>query len=183
MYIQGLVKIFEKAWALTALALIKQGTPARIAVLAAAAGTTRSAMRPSVLHLQELGLLAPNKGHGHPLRPEAKLTPTGEFWARLALNLDRLLSGEQERRLVRLNWTLPTLRAVHSPARFTSIRQALGPVSDSALSTTLQRLETTAWLERQVDIGVKPPKVTYASINQGRAIAKLLSKNVMLSSQ
>jgi len=181
MYIDGLVKICEKAWALTALALIAQGTPVRVAVLAAAAGTTRSAMRPSVLHLYELGLLVENAGHGHPLRPDAKLTPAGEHWAAVALSLDGLLLGEAERRLTRFNWTLPTLRIAHAATRFTVLRKALSPVRDSALSTTLRRLETNGWLERQVDSELRPPQVTYVTINRGRDIADLLTEAVALA--
>lgn len=180
MYTNELVKICEKAWALTALALIGQGAPARVAVLAAAAGTTRSAMRPSVMHLYELGLLAQNPGHGHPLRPEAKLTPEGELWAELALSLEGLLHGDEERRLVRLNWTLPTLRVAHTPVRFTSLRNALPPVRDSALSTTLRRLETTGWLERHVDVELRPPQVAYVTVNRGLEIAGLLRETIVL---
>lgn len=180
MYINGLVKICEKAWALTALALIAQGTPVRVAVLAAAAGTTRSAMRPSVLHLHQLGLLAENAGHGHPLRPDAKLTPVGERWAELALSLERLPLDDAQRRLTRFNWTLPTLRVAGAAVRFTQLRHALFPVRDSALSLTLRRLETTGWLERQVDVELRPPQVAYVTVNRGRDIADLLTKAVAL---
>lgn len=181
MYIEKLVKICEKAWALKALALIGQGTPVRVAVLAEAAGTTRSSMRPSVLHLYELGLLAKNSGHGHPLRPEAHLTPDGELWAEFARNLDGLLIHEDERRLVRLNWTLPTLRVAHTPVRFTALRNALAPVRDSTLSVALRRLETNGWLERQVDAELRPPQVAYLTVNRGRKIGDLLQKKVSLS--
>lgn len=181
MYIDGLVKLSEKAWALTALALIKRGTPIRVAVLASAAGTTRSSMRPSIRHLYELGLLVDNPGHGHPMRPEAKLTLAGEYWARIALDLEQLDHGYEERRLIRLNWTLPMLRVAHAPVRFSELRNTLAPVRDSALSLSLRRLEKSEWLEREVNSHSRPPQVAYVAINRGREIADLLQKKVALS--
>lgn len=181
MYINELVKLCEKAWALRALALIGGGTPIRIAVLAAAAGTTRSSMRPSIQHLFDLNLLTENQGHGHPLRPEAKLTTKGKLWAQLAISLEEILPADEESRLVRLNWTLPTLRVAHSRVRFGSIREVLAPVRDTALSTTLRRLETTGWVERQVDAELRPPQVEYFAVQRGREIADLLHENVRMS--
>ncbi|MFK7966537.1 MAG: winged helix-turn-helix transcriptional regulator [Burkholderiaceae bacterium] len=180
MYIDGLVKICEKAWAITILAQIATGVPVRVSVLAAAAGTTRSAIRPSIAHLHELGLLVENAGHGHPLRPESVLTPAGERWAELALQLRRELNNDEERRLIRFNWTLPTLRVAHEPVRFSALRQTLPPIGDSALSTTLQRLETTGWIERQIDLAIRPPRVAYITVNRGREIGNLLTDSVSL---
>ena len=180
MYIGELVKLCEKAWALRALSLIGEGTPIRVAVLAAAAGTTRSSMRPSIQHLFYLDLLTENRGHGHPLRPEAKLTAKGKRWAELAANLEEILPVDEESRLVRLNWTLPTLRVAHSRVRFVSLRQALAPVRDTALSNTLRRLETSGWLERQVDTELRPPQVAYIAVQRGREIADLLHEKVRM---
>ena len=181
MYISELVKLCEKAWALRALALIGEGTPVRVSVLAAAAGTTRSSLRPSIQHLFDLDLLTENRGHGHPLRPEAKLTAKGKLWAALAMNLEEILPVGEQSRLVRLNWTLPTLRVVHSRVRFVSLREALAPVRDTALSTTLRRLEKANWLERQVDAELRPPQVAYLAVQRGREIADLLYENVRIS--
>lgn len=181
MYISELVKLCEKAWSLRALALIREGTPIRISVLAAAAGTTRSSMRPSIQHLYDLDLLTENRGHGHPLRPEAKLTAKGKLWATLAMNLEEIVSADEESRLVRLNWTLPTLRVTHTSVRFVSLREALAPVRDTALSNTLRRLETTGWLERQVDAELRPPQVAYLAVQRGREIADLLNEKVRMS--
>lgn len=180
MYISELVKLCEKAWALRALALIAEGVPIRVSVLAAAAGTTRSSMRPSVQHLFDLGLLTENRGHGHPLRPQAKLTAKGKLWAELAMNLEGLLPADEESRLVRLNWTLPTLRVAYSRVRFVALREALAPVRDSALSNTLHRLESSGWLERQVKVELRPPQVAYIAVQRGREIADLLHENVRM---
>lgn len=180
MYIGELVKLCEKAWALPALALIEEGVPVRVAVLANAAGTTRTSMRPSIQHLFDLDLLTENRGHGHPLRPEAKLTTKGKRWAKLATDLEGILP-HQESRLARLNWTLPTLRVAHSRVRFVFIREALTPVRDSTLSNTLHRLETSGWLERQVETELKPPQVSYFAIDRGREIADLLHERVRMS--
>lgn len=181
MYIVDLVKLCEKAWALTALAHIGRGTPIRVSVLASAAGTNRSSMRPSIQHLYKLGLLVENPGHGHPLRPDAVLTPEGEYWAKIALQLEQMMHDDEERRLVRLNWTLPTLRVAHSPVRFTVLRSTLAPVRDSALSLSLRRLESSGWLERQVDSELRPPQVAYHTVNRGHEIADLLRATVMLN--
>ncbi len=179
MYITDLVKLCEKAWALHTLALIEEGTPVRVAVLANAAGTSRTSIRPSIQHLFDLGLLTANKGHGHPLRPEAKLTAKGKRWASLAKDLEAILAP-QDSPITRLTWTLPTLRVAHTPVRFVSIREALSPVRDSTLSNTLHRLETTGWLERQVNAKLRPPQVSYLAIERGREIANVLHERVKL---
>ncbi len=180
MYISRFVKLCEKAWALKVLALIGEGTAIRVAVLAAAAGTTRSSIRPSIQHLYDMGLIVQNRGHGHPLRPEARLTAEGEYWAALAARIHAVDNTDEEQRLVRLNWTLPVLRVAHAPVRFTELRNSLSPVGDSALSLTVRRLGSCDWLERQVDAASRPPHVAYAAINRGYTLAELLTDSVAL---
>ncbi|MEM6987990.1 MAG: transcriptional regulator, partial [Pseudomonadota bacterium] len=77
-----LVKLCSRAWSLPALAAIAQGVPARVSPLAAALGSGRTAMGSAVAQLLELGLLETNPGFGHPLRPEFRLTPSGQGLAR-----------------------------------------------------------------------------------------------------
>ena len=61
-----------------------------------------------------------------------------------------------------------------------SLRQALAPVRDTALSNTLRRLETSGWLERQVDTELRPPQVAYIAVQRGREIADLLHEKVRM---
>ena len=84
MDIKLLVKLTSKAWSLKILALLHTGIPGRQAPLMAATRASRSSFAASLEHLVHLGLLERNPGHGHPLRPEFRLTPLGVTVAAMA---------------------------------------------------------------------------------------------------
>ena len=78
MDINLLVKLSSRAWSLPILAQIARGVACRQAPLIAATGAGRTAFGASLTHLIDLKLLERNPGHGHPLRPEFRLTPAGQ---------------------------------------------------------------------------------------------------------
>ena len=77
MYIKSFVNITSKAWAMPILLNLYDGVPGRQATLLAATGASRAAFAQSMEHLIKIGLLERNPGHGHPLRPEFRLTQLG----------------------------------------------------------------------------------------------------------
>lgn len=77
MDISQLVNITSRAWALPILSSLHTGVAGRQAPLLAATGASRTAFAQSMEHLISIGLLERNPGHGHPLRPEFRLTPPG----------------------------------------------------------------------------------------------------------
>lgn len=170
MDIDLIVKIASKAWALTILSLLHRGVPGRQAPLVAASGAGRTAFVQSLHHLIELGLIARNPGHGHPLRPEFVLTEKGKVLAALA---NRILdsAGGAETTLIRRNWTVPVLGVIGAPRHFSEIRTRLPPITDRALSLTLKSLEDRNWVRREVDGAARPPRPAYLAINRGAEIS------------
>ena len=172
MDIDAIVKLTSRAWALEILALLHRGTPGRQAPLLAASGASRTAFVQSLTHLCDLGLLERNPGHGHPLRPEFRLTPAGTAMAAVA---DRVLSAVPKRAdtsPLRRTWTLPILAVTQAPQHFTAIRDTLRTITDRALSLSLQRLQAQQWVMRSVSTADRPPRTLYRAVNAGVAIGQ-----------
>jgi DNA-binding HxlR family transcriptional regulator len=174
MDIRTLVNITSRAWALPILAGLNDGVPGRQAPLLMATGASRTAFAQSIDHLISTGLLERNPGHGHPLRPEFRLTPPGKVAAELASRIQRL-SGNENQDLLRRSWTVPVLATLGRPSQFTEIRRRLLTVSDRALSQSLQLMEERFWVRRSVDEVARPPKPIYSTINTGAMISKVTS--------
>lgn len=172
-----LVNITSRAWALPILAQLDAGIPGRQAPLLAATGASRTAFAQSMDHLITLGLVERNPGHGHPLRPEFRLTPIGVSAARLASQIHRV-SVEEDQALLRRSWTLPVLASLHRPRHFVEIKRDLPPITDRALSQSLKLMETRQWVCRQVDEGTRPPRSRYTAVRTGGKISALAASAI-----
>lgn len=175
MDIKVLVKLTSRAWALDILAQFHRGTPGRQAALLHATGAGRTAFAQSLAHLIEIGLVERAPGHGHPLRPEFRLTASGALAARVAAEVQACLPNQEDRALLRRNWTLPVLALSRAPVQFSHLRARLAPVTDRALSVSLQRLEAQAWLRRDIDGAHRPPRPLYVAAQTGARISGALS--------
>ena len=171
MDIKLLVKITSRAWALTILARLDQGVPARQAPLLAATTAGRTGFGASLQHLVELGLLERNPGHGHPLRPEYRLTPLGREAARTARRIVIAVPDDRQSALLRRSWTVPVVALTQAPQRFSQIRSHLAPITDRALSQSLQELEARDWVRRQIEMSERVPYPTYLAVNTGSQVA------------
>lgn len=172
MDIDILVKLTTRAWSLGILALMHAGTSARQANLISALGAGRTAFGHSLAHLMDLGLVERNPGHGHPLRPEYRLTPEGARIAGIAYRTEMAVLKPNERALLRRAWTVPILVVSREPRQFRDIKSDLVPISDRALSQSLKRLQTRRWIQRTVDTKAHPPRPLYQAVNTGVQIAK-----------
>ena len=167
MDIRLLVKLTARAWSLNILALLHAGVPGRQAPLLAATNASRTSFAASLDHLVQLGVLERNPGHGHPLRPEFRLTQAGIKAAAIAGRIVAAVPDDREFALLRRSWTVPILALTDTPRRFSSIRSALAPITDRALSTSLHQLEEQAWLQRDIDTSTRAPYPTYHAVNRG----------------
>lgn len=170
MDITQLVNLSSKAWSLKILSLMHSGTSGRQAALIAATGASRTAFASSLTHLLQMGFLEKNPGHGHPLRPEFRLTKEGKVAAAMA---DRILAAAGDKEalsILRRSWTVPILAVTGTPMRFSRIRAGLGAITDRALSKSLGILEERRWLDREIDISGRSPFPTYCAANAGLAI-------------
>lgn len=179
MDLRTLVNITARAWALPILASLNDGVPCRQAPLLRATGASRTAFAQSMDHLIGAGLLERNPGHGHPLRPEFRLTPLGKKAADLASKIQRL-SSEEDQNLLRRSWTVPVLATLHRPSQFSEIKRNLLTISDRALSQSLQSMEERLWVRRSVDEAARPPKPFYSTINTGAMISKVTCPSIQM---
>ncbi|KIN62327.1 Cobaltochelatase [Sulfitobacter noctilucicola] len=130
-------------------------------------GAGRTAFAASLKHLIDLGMLERNPGHGHPLRPEYRLTAIGEKAAAMA---DRIKAIAPETSLLRRSWTVPVLAVSGTPKHYSQVKGALGPITDRALSQSLKQLHDARWIEREINTHTTPPRVSYCAVGPGRQI-------------
>lgn len=173
MDIEALVNLTSRAWSLPILARLHEDVPGRQAPLLAATGAGRTAFGQSMTHLIDLGLVERNPGHGHPLRPEFRLTERGKGMAAMAHRV-LSISGERDQSLLRRAWTLPVLTTLQQPRHFTGIRRDLGGITDRALSQSLQSLEERDWVRRSISETARPLRPVYSAVNAGEAISGIL---------
>ena len=167
MDIETLVKLTSRAWSLEILALLHAGVPGRQAPLLAATSASRTSFAASLEHLVQLRLLERNPGHGHPLRPEFRLTRNGVKIAETASRIVKAVPDDREFALLRRSWTVPILALTDTPKRFSTIKSDLATITDRALSTSLHQLEVREWLQRDIDTSKRVPYPTYLAVNRG----------------
>jgi len=178
MDIALLVNLTSKAWSLKILALLHRGIPGRQAPLIAATGATRSAFSASLTHLVQLGLLEKNPGHGHPLRPEFRLTAKGIEVAATANRILAAVPDDDGYTIVKRNWAVPILAVTDKPKRFSEIKSGLGMITDRALSKSLGLLEDQEWLRRDIDFSQRAPFPIYHAVNTGWDINRAIGLNL-----
>lgn len=171
------VNITSRAWALPILSNLHEGVAGRQAPLLAATRASRTAFSQSLDHLIAIGLLERNPGHGHPLRPEFRLTPRGKTAAAIA-NKIQSVSGDEDQDLLRRSWTLPVLTSLHSPSHFNEIKRNLQTITDRALSQSLKSMEVRNWVCRSVDEAARPPRSIYRAVNTGGEISRITAPEI-----
>jgi DNA-binding HxlR family transcriptional regulator len=172
MNIPLLVKITARAWALPILAQLHRGVPGRAAPLLAAVGAGRNAFVQSLEHLQQIGLVERNPGHGHPLRPEYRLTPAGIEAARMADQIEKAAEKTPQNPLLRRSWTVPILALSRRPLYFSDYKLALPKITDRALSQSLKTLQSQDWIAREIPPSLHPPRPLYQAVNAGAGICR-----------
>ncbi len=170
----SLVKLTSRAWSVNILALLHQGVPGRQAPLLAAASASRTSFASSLEHLVQLRLLERNPGHGHPLRPEFRLTKNGIEAAEIADRIVKAVPDDAEFAVLRRSWTIPILALTGRPQRFSAIKADLASITDRALSTSLLQLEEREWLQRDIDTSQRTPFPTYHAVNSGMEINRAI---------
>ena len=172
MDIEQLVKITSRAWALPILALMADGVPGRQAVLLSRTGAGRTAFGQSMAHLVTLGLVERAPGHGHPLRPEFRLTQAGHRAAKVAAEVQRQTPKGASDPLLRRMWSVPVLTIGTRPRHFSDFKAGLPGITDRALSQSLKQLELRDWLTRRVDGAIHPPRARYQATGSGLLIGE-----------
>lgn len=170
-----LLHLFARRWAIPILAELKRGDGSKFVTLSRRLGASPPAVRQSLDHLIALGLAQPNPGYGHPLRPEYVLTETGLALGPASLALDKAITRLELRESALLRWSMPALYIIgeSSPARFSEIGSALGPVTDRALAQTLKKLQADSVVKRHIE-DTFPPAPRYTVDTRGRPLLEPL---------
>jgi DNA-binding HxlR family transcriptional regulator len=168
--------LMHRRWALPILAELHRREGAKFVTLTHALDASPTAVRQSLDHLLETGLVRRNPGHGHPLRPEYILTRSGDRLAPACAAVDSTLIRLGLRDVGLRRWSLPIVRVVgeESPARFGQIARGLVDITDRALSLTLRELTSAAVIDRTVHDG-SPPAALYRLGTPGRTLAPLVA--------
>lgn len=182
MDINAFVNITSRAWALPILSSLHDGVPGRQATLLTATGASRTAFAQSMEHLIKIGLMERNPGHGHPLRPEFRLTQPGIRAAAIA-NMIQGASNSEDQNLLRRSWTLPILTTLQRPRHFNEIGRNLPTITDRALSQSLRAMEHKNWVFRSVDDAARPPRSSYSAINVGGKISRIIGPEIRFAQQ
>ena len=139
----------------------------------------RTSISAALKHLIELGYLRKNPGHGHPLRPQYRLTAKGKRVGAWAFSMDELLKPA-DWKVARRSWTLPILRESIPSRRFAELRSGLHPVTDRALSESLKVMGDRHWIARRVDAEASPPSVSYVPDGIGRVLVPCIESSFYL---
>lgn len=171
-----LIALFHHKWSAGILAELARTGGTRVVVLRSRLGASPQALASALEHLVQMGLVAPNPGYGHPLRPEYVLTPEGQAAAAACA---RITSSTQRLGLPELpgfKWHLPILWTIgQEPMRFREIARRASPITDRALSQSLTLL-TENQLVRATLLEVRPPASVYGPTRRARALVNALGE-------
>jgi len=176
---EWLARLTHRRWALPVLAELGRTGGCKLVWLERHLGAGRGPVTDALGVLIELGLVSPNPGYGHPMRPEYLLAPRGLPIAAASIPLIDALDRLDLRDLGLRKWSLPVLHAVHGSAtiepasRFTRIRSLLPGATDRAVSGALHDQEEASLLVRTIR-GTRPPRPEYAVSAMARAIVRPL---------
>ena len=168
---ETLQKLTSSRWLVPAMAMAAESEGFRLAALLDRLGTSRSMTRRVVDRLVAFGWLAPNPGHGHPLRPEYVPTDEGRrigSWCGDVMAVRRRL-GLEPAQLGR--WALPVLGGLGPEwRRFSELEQSLDPITPRALSSALKQLIGHRLVARRLQESF-PPSAVYGATDRGRLLA------------
>ena len=167
-------QVFERRWVVPILAQLADEGGCKFVTLSSRLDGSRDALRASLSLLSSLGLVVPNSGHGHPMRPEYVLTNRGEMVSHPAKALVNALQRADSLDVGLKKWSMPTLHCVGLGSdRFRCIAQSLGTVTDRALSIALKDMNQLAFIEQTLQDG-RPPYRLYSISRSAKNIASVL---------
>ncbi len=166
-----LIELAHHRWNIPIIAELHRGSGAKFVTLANRLSAPRGSLSASINDLIEQGLVMRNPGHGHPMRPEYLLTPTGAAIGEQCSRLARLVERRNEDDLAYRKWTLPLVAAIGARARrFNELRSLLGArATPRAITLGLKAIQSAGWAERSI-IDAYPPAAGYALMPRGRRV-------------
>ena len=169
-----LIRLFHHRWALVVMVEIARRSGSRFVVLQNGLGINPVSLRAALRSLRSLGLIRPNPGYGHPLRPEYLPTRRGESLAGVLQDLYERLRELGTEDAASRKWSMPVLDAIAAGrSRFGEQRSALPGLTPRALAQALKDLAATGLIVREVQDDY-PPVPSYRPTAAGQRIARIL---------
>ena len=174
--IRRLVLLFHHRWSAPILAELHKSEGGKFVTLTHRLGVGRDSLRVTLDALIGHGWVMRNPGHGHPMRPEYRLTRAG---VRIAPLCGRVLDLLRSQRLLEIGlnkWSMPVTYVLHvGGSRFSEVRASLPGVTARGLALTLRTLQEAEIVTRSVSDDY-PPATYYNLIARGRKLAAVLAK-------
>lgn len=169
-------ELFARRWAVPVLAQMHGVGGAKLVTLTGTLEAPRASVKSSLALLGELGLVHPNPGYGHPMRPEYVLSDRGRMIAGPSLELVRGIERARAMDCALKRWSLPTLHAIdRGCARFGAIAAELSRATDRAVSMAITQLDDSALIGREID-GGRPPRPIYRVSRRAGRITPVLAE-------
>ena len=175
---RAIFQLFGLRWNIQLLAALYELDGAKFITLASKLGTSRSVLSSTLKQLIRGGLVRPNPGYGHPLRPEYILTSAGRTAAPFCKELVDVAASRKEKYLLQSKWALPVLFAgAEETIRFSELKSRLAPITPRALSVELKTLTQMGYIRRRV-VEEFPPVSIYLLTGKGREYAAIFQKHL-----
>ncbi len=173
--LSAILTLARRRWALPIVGLLHTQQGSRFATLCYRLDGNPGAVRQSIDHLIAAGLVVPNPGYGHPLRPEYILTPRGAALGPACSAATSVLRRLRVLDVGLRRWSLPLVAALarEPEARFTPLLRAMGDATPRAASICLRNLTDAGLVQRSV-LDASPPVPIYALTHTGRELAACL---------
>lgn len=169
-----LVAICRRRWAIPVLSELSADGGARFVTLARRLGVGNESLRRALAQLIEDGFVERNPGHGHPLRPEYRLTAAGRRVAPACARVWRLLRAWDAEEPGLRKWSLPLAVALGDEAHaFSDLRARLPGITDRALALSLRTLEDAGLVARDL-VDARPPRADYRLTRRARRLVPAL---------
>ena len=164
----------SRRWIVPVLGAFGDDGGARFAQIAHRASISPESLKRTLNALIDLGWVHHNKGYGHPLRPEYRLTVKGCKVAKIAKQIS-VATRELALKPSDFNrWAYALIYiAASGKHRFSEIEAELGKASPRALAQSLKKLVEAGLIERTVKNSY-PPKPHYTLTEDGQSLAKIL---------
>ena len=153
----ALRRLTASRWLIPILAMMHRQPGSRFSALVRQLGISRSMLSASLDTLERERWIVRNPGHGHPLRPDYLLTPSGRDVAAWSAAADQALIAAGINSSALGRWSLPLLAAFGGgSARFKHFAEALAPISPRALSMALDQLAALRLIEKIRELAHHP---------------------------
>lgn len=171
---ERLVQLFHRRWAVPVLAELHRLDGAKFVQLEHRLGVSGTMLRLTLDDLVERGLVRPNPGYGHPLRPEYILAAPARGLAEHCAALDDHLARVDLTDIGLRKWSMPVLYVVgHGAERFGQVVDQLGAATDRAVALSLKDLAGVSLVSRSL-VAAYPPIARYSATRRADRLVTVL---------